>query len=105
MTRDKSPANPHGLPAFCAARKPDDETPVLIEQGHNGYWEVDIEFPVEKFNATFGVSRREVSALVGASMFSATSVYGDPASYHDNGNLTPDAAKRGFAEQKTEEVA
>ena len=78
----------HKLPGAAYARHPEDNRPIALRRGYNGYWEapgVDVEAENEKL----GISKANVEAMLAGSMFGWEIPAADPDNYDEEGNLKP----------------
>ena len=57
------------LPELCAARLPNDGSPILIRRGVAGYWPFKPDLDVDEFNARHGTTPAQVEAMLCGSMF------------------------------------
>ena len=67
------------LPDMCAARLPNDKSPILIRRGVAGYWPAPRpDMDVDAFNARKGVTPAQVMAMQIGSMFGWDAPGADP---------------------------
>jgi hypothetical protein len=70
------------LPKVCAARKPDDNTPIIIRRGEPGYHPAPRQdFDVDGFNSRHNVTAAQVEAMLAGSMFGFHVPGADPLNY------------------------
>jgi len=75
------------LPPYAAVRLESSNRGVVIKAGESGYYELDYDVDVERFNELRAVTKAQQEAMFSGSMFGWNTRGADPDSYNDDGTF------------------